>query len=498
MAIAGAILLIAILGITQTFAATTSPVNLSTASNFVILAGSSVINFGSSNITGNIGVHPGGILSGLGSATIYGTQQTSNAATAQAQTDLGIAYNDVSGRINQDTISGDLGGTTIYPGLYRSASSISLNGVLTLDAQGDANAIFVIQSADNLNIASGARIALLGGAQACNIYWQSGNGVFLGTNSIMVGNVVAYNAISLGNGALLNGRLLSRNGSVTLDTNTITTPTCGPQSPLGNLHIITNVVNNSGGSSAPAGFTVRVRGSGNNEVPGSPTNGMVSPGTNYTLTGGITYTLSVDAANSTYLPAQFSGDCSVTGAVFLPLGGNLTCTITIDDAPQVDYCPSGDFSPNTHDGHCVIPVIDVAVKAIPDSVPYAGSSLTYLYTVGNPGRIALSNVSISDNGCSDINPVSGDNNQNGLLDTNEYWIYSCTTFVSASVITTTRVSGNGDGLTATSSMPLTVMVRPYENPGTVVVTPTFPNTGFNPRNSFLVNTALRLYDVVTR
>ncbi len=312
----------------------------------------------------------------------------------QAQTDLNNAYSDINGRANPTILSSDIGGTTLTPGLYHANAALSVNGIVTLDAQGDPNAIFVIQAMDSMNIASGSQIRLIGSAQACNVFWQSNNSVFLGSNSINLGNFIAANSISLANGALLNGRALSRNGSVSLDTNTISVPVCTPQSPLGTLRVITNVINNNGGNMSAASFTVRVRLNGNFEVPGSPANGMISPGLSYSLTGSSTYVVTVDSNVYPYATAQFGTDCSAQGSVYLPVGAIRTCTITLDDIAPIDVCPYGDFSPNKYDGHCVVPVIAVVSKAIPAEVPFAGSTVTYTYTISNPGRVALSNVDI--------------------------------------------------------------------------------------------------------
>ena len=122
-------------------------------------------------------------------------------------------------------MSGNLGGQTLAPGLYKSTSSLAISsGDLTLDAQGDANAVFIFQMASTLTTTVGRQIILSGGAKAGNVYWQVGTSATLGTTSVFKGNILADQSITLTTGATLNGRALTRIGAVALDSNAITTP----------------------------------------------------------------------------------------------------------------------------------------------------------------------------------------------------------------------------------------------------------------------------------
>ena len=152
-----------------------------------------------------------------------GTIHLGDPAAAQAQLDLTAAYNDAAGRtVGAITVAGNLGGQTLTPGLYKSTSSLEISsGDLTLDAQGDANAVFIFQMGSTLTTTAGRQVILSGGAKAANIFWQVGSSATLGTGSVLKGNILALTSITVTTGATVEGRLLARNGAVTLDSNTV-------------------------------------------------------------------------------------------------------------------------------------------------------------------------------------------------------------------------------------------------------------------------------------
>ena len=202
-------------------------VGLGTADTFAVLAGSTVTNTGPSVISGDVGLDPGSAVTGFPPGIVNaGTFHVTDAVALQAQNDLTTAYNDAAGRSSTATISSDLAGRTLPSGVYTSASSLGLSGNLTLDAQGNPNAVFIFQAGTTLTTGSGALVTLIGGAQACNVFWQVGSSATIGTGSQFVGVIMALDSISLTTGATLNGSALARNGAVTLDTNTITRATC--------------------------------------------------------------------------------------------------------------------------------------------------------------------------------------------------------------------------------------------------------------------------------
>ncbi|HXJ62087.1 MAG TPA: ice-binding family protein, partial [Verrucomicrobiae bacterium] len=209
-----------------TTAATTAgqgPVVLGSASTFAVLAGSTVTSTGGSMVNGDLGVSPGTAVTGFLPGVVNGALHVGDAIAAQAQLDLTSAYNDAAGRtVGAITLAGNLGGQTLTPGLYKSTSSLEISsGDLTLDAQGDANAVFIFQMGSTLTTTSGRQVILSGGARAANIFWQVGSSATLGTTSVMKGNILALASITLTTGATLEGRALARTAAVTLDANTI-------------------------------------------------------------------------------------------------------------------------------------------------------------------------------------------------------------------------------------------------------------------------------------
>jgi hypothetical protein len=202
------------------------PVPLGTAASFVVLAGAGVTNTGPTTLNGDLGTFPTPSVTGAGSMTITGTNHAGDAVTQGAKDALVTAYNNAAGQGPATPIAADLAGQTLAPGVYNSASSIGLTGALTLNGGGDPRAVFVFQAGSTLTTASASQVLLVNGAQACNVFWQVGSSATLGTGSVFRGSILALTDITVTTAATLEGRVLARNGAVTLDTNTITRPQC--------------------------------------------------------------------------------------------------------------------------------------------------------------------------------------------------------------------------------------------------------------------------------
>ena len=213
--------------------AATSTVGLGTAISFAVLGHTTVTNTGPSAISGNVGVSPGTAIVGFPPGLVKnGSLHAADAVAAQAQLDQNpTAFNDAAGRTPTTTyVTADnqLGGLTLDSGVYAfgGATTANLIGPLTLDGQGDPSAVFIFQASSTLITASNSVVNLIGGAQACNVFWEVGSSATLGTATVFVGTIMAQASATLDTGASLAGRVLASTGAVTLDTNVITAPTC--------------------------------------------------------------------------------------------------------------------------------------------------------------------------------------------------------------------------------------------------------------------------------
>jgi type VI secretion system secreted protein VgrG len=198
---------------------------LGTADSFGVLAGTTITNTGITLVMGDMGMSPGTAVTGFPPGIASGTTHVADGVADTAKDDLLTAHNDAAGRTGSISVSGDLGGVTLTPGIYKSTSSLAItSGILTLDAQGDPSRTFIFQIASTLITGSATQIVLSGGAQAQCIFWQVGSSATLGTNSTFKGTIMALTSITATTGMTMDGRLLASNGAVTMDTNTITVP----------------------------------------------------------------------------------------------------------------------------------------------------------------------------------------------------------------------------------------------------------------------------------
>ena len=200
-------------------------VALGTAANFGVLAGAAVASTGATVVNGYLGISPGNASSvtgfvfspSPGPGTVTGATHFADGVALQAQNDVTAALDSLASRPCDATISADLGGMTLAPGVYCSGSSMGLTGTLTLDAQGDPNAQFIFKLGSTLTTASNAAVNVINSGQNCNVFWQVGSSATLGTGTSFVGTVIAQASVTLTTGASTNGRMFARTGAVTLD-----------------------------------------------------------------------------------------------------------------------------------------------------------------------------------------------------------------------------------------------------------------------------------------
>jgi hypothetical protein len=244
--------------------AATAP-TLGTAETFIVLGGSTVTNTGSSILDGDLGVWPGLSITGFPPGTVNGTTHAGDAVAQQAQSDLVTAYNDVAGQACDTVLTGqDLGGLTLLPAVYCFSTSAQLTGTLTLDAQGDPNAVWVFQVGSTLTTATDAVVDVINGGSSCNVFWQIGSSATLGTGTELAGSILALTSITSNTSAGVFGQLLARNGAVTLDTITasLCTPACpaitvDPATlPSGQVGVLFSEIISASGGTGPYTFAV--------------------------------------------------------------------------------------------------------------------------------------------------------------------------------------------------------------------------------------------------
>jgi len=349
VAVALAAVAILLFGFTATQAsAATPPIGLGTATSYAVLAGSTITNTGPSVLNGDRGLSPGSDVTGFPPGTLNGAPHTADAEALQAQADLTVAYVDAAGATPATAVATELGGITFTPGTYTGAT-LGLTGTVTLDAGGDPDAVFLFKTSSTLITASNSSVVLIGAANPCNVYWQVSSSATLGTGTDFVGTVMALTSIAADTGADVEGRLLARNGEVTLDTNVITRPTCAvlppgttttttaatttsstPGSTIATSTTITPSSTTPPSSSIPAATTTTERGTSTSTEPLGSTPGS---STTTTLVGGPTGSGGGGSGGGSGggTPGTTTGTLARTGSNLRPLaiGGLLTCAAGI-------------------------------------------------------------------------------------------------------------------------------------------------------------------------
>jgi hypothetical protein len=221
---------------------------LATAGQYAVLAGTGVTNTGASTISGDVGSSATSTETGFAACpaadcvTLTGANHTdpnpNDATTQGAKSALTTAYDDAAGR-SPTTVLTELGGQTLVAGVYGAASgTFGMTGTLVLDGQNNVDSVFIFQTASTLITGGSGNVTLINGAQACNVFWKVGSAATLGAGSSFRGTILAHDNISLGDGVIVDGRLLageqaSGTGAVTLIHDTITMPsTCVSQADL--------------------------------------------------------------------------------------------------------------------------------------------------------------------------------------------------------------------------------------------------------------------------
>ncbi|MDP3901524.1 MAG: ice-binding family protein [bacterium] len=469
------------------FAATT--VDLGVADDFSVLAGSSIVDANISSIlTGHVGLSPGTSFGALTSAEvvegiIYAVDATGPDGSAgnnptlvgNAKAALDNAFI-AAGQLTTSAVTSDLGtfnGGVLTPGVYEdngAPASLGLTGTLTLDAQGDADAVFIFKAESTLTTAADSEVVLINGAQACNVFWQIGSSATLGTNTTFKGTIMANIAITDTGGSTIEGRLLARTGAVTLDNTTITKATCVTPPPEPEPESAPSLSFGESNYWAPLPL-INVT-----KIP-SPLALPLGPGS-------VTYTYIVTNVGAVPLDGVWvkdnkcsdikflSGDTNNDSILDLDEEWKYNCVKTLSKTETNTVTAHG--SANGWDGYdtanatvvvgvpIVPPLINVVKKPSAFVLPIGGGAITYLYTVTNPGTAPLSNVSIIDNKCTGLpgrvvgHP--GDLNKNNLLENNESWSFTCQTNLTQTTTNRATAQGSANGLTVLDFAQATVVV----------------------------------------
>ncbi|HZK61123.1 MAG TPA: ice-binding family protein [Anaerovoracaceae bacterium] len=465
--------LILVMSIPTTIWAAGSPtkVELLTTETFAILANTTITNTGPTKIDGdagnNVGLYSGTDIPGLAQITMTGgTVYTGGAVSlaSVAKTDLTAAYLDAESRTSTSAIDardGGLDGLILTTGVYNSASTMDLgvNKVLTLDAQGDPEAVFIFQVGSDLTTGTGSKIELTGGAVYCRVFWQVGSSATLGVNSTFVGHIFALTTITANTGAKIQGQLLARNGAVNLDSNTITNGFCdaaAPPPPSNNhSHYFQMPLINVTKIPSPLAL---VSGSGLVTYTYKVTNPGDSTLSNVHVTDDKISTVS-------YVSGDINlDDLLQTDETWTYTSQAMVEETTTNTATARGYylgVPATDTAIATVTVTDIIPpLINVIKRPSPLALDFGKGLVTYTYRVTNPGTIPLSNVRLTDDKIDIVKYVSGDVNSDTLLQPSEAWIYTAQVTLYQTTTNIATAKGDANNITAIDTSQATVVVVP--------------------------------------
>ena len=304
---------------------TTPPVlDLGVAASYGVLAGSTTTCVDLGVVDADLGVSPGTAVTGFPPCTVSGAIHAGDATAAAAQTALAVTYGQLVAMPCGTTLSTDLGGQTLAPGVYCSTSTMGLTGEMFLDAQGDPNAIFVFQVGSALTTAT-AQVTLLNGAQAKNVYWQIGSSATLGVGSAMKGNILASASITLNDNATLLGRALAQHGAVTLGTGNVISLSSVP-GPLAAITLTPSSSTLAGGATQQ--FTAVGTDANGTVVAITPTWSVVANGGTISSAGLFTAGMTAGTFTNTIQATSgaIAGHASVTVTITAPPLASITLT----------------------------------------------------------------------------------------------------------------------------------------------------------------------------
>jgi hypothetical protein len=376
-------------------AVATAP-SLGAAESFAILGASTVTNTGPTVVTGDLGLSPGTSITGFPPGIVVGTIHQTDTAAANAQAAANTAFNALAAQSCDfgPFAPTDLAGQTLTPGVYCYSSSVQISsgGILTLDAQGNSNAVWVFKIGSTLTTVSGASVVLINGAQSCNAFWQVGSSATLGTTTNFAGNVIALASITLATGAQTTGRALALTGAVTLDSNVVSVCSLAPAPTAPTLgKAFSPATINAGGVS-----TLTITLSNPNATVATLTAPLVD-----TLPSGVVIAPTPNVSTTcggSGAPVAVAGGSTVTLPAGRTIPANGSCTVTVDvtaaaGGSYINTLPAGALQ--TSNGNNPAPAIATLTvvalvppptlgKAFSPATINAGGVSTLTITLSNP------------------------------------------------------------------------------------------------------------------
>lgn len=319
-------------------------VNLGTAAGFTLFTSSGAVdNTGISNINGNIGTNLGAV-TGFGTSTVTGSIYIADAVTSTCAADLLSAYNQLNAFYPTSAHVPVLGnGETLFPGIYDLAAAGSVAGVLTLDAQGDAGALFVFKIGGAFTTGANTTVNLVNGASACNVYWKVEGAIAMGASTVMAGTLIANNgAASMAAGGTLKGRLFSTLGAVSIDAVVATIAMCSSESTwTGSVSTDWHTPGNWLNGAVPAGTANITVPAGVPNYPllntgtGSVKNITIQSNASFTITGAVLEV--AGAINNSGIFDTSSGTVKMNGIVSQTIAANTFAGNQINDLILSNY-----------------------------------------------------------------------------------------------------------------------------------------------------------------
>jgi len=439
--------------------AATTP-SLGAAAPYAVLGSTYSNTTAGTTITGSVGfttgpaVAPGGVHPEYGPGGSYSSAGTGQAGALSALASQPCTFTFPSGAIDlaTDTTHGSIGVYT--PGVYcTSGAGAASIGTAGITLSGGGTYIFRILGA--LTSVASSTVSLVGGASACDVFWTPTAATTLAANTTFTGTVIDNSGITVGATTTWDGRALAFGGTVTTDADTITVPaacssftpppTSSPQTPpLINVRKVPSPLNLPAGP-GPVTYSYTVTNPGD------------VPMTNVTLTD--------DKCGNV---VRLSGDTDGNSQLDISETWMYSCTTTLTET-TINYATARGIANDMAAVDTAIAEVVVGVPVVPPlihivktpsplTLPFNGGAVTYSYVVTNPGTVALTDVSVTDDKCGNVAFVSGNSNGDAMLQSNETWTYTCTTNIPQTTINTAIATGHANGLTAIDTALATVFV----------------------------------------